>query len=165
MYQIKFKSHTFTIADPNRTTDKTYRVGLPIHSAEDTARAAEAIYSELDSDKEHFVMLALTNKNRLIGFKVISTGCLTASLVHPREVFHAALVLEEKALREGEINESAAALIFLHNHPSGDPAPSREDIELTKRLKDAGELLGFRVLDHVVLGAGRFFSFNEKGML
>jgi len=87
------------------------------------------------------------------GFKVISTGSLTASLVHPREVWRAALHL------------CAAAVTFLHNHPSGDPAPSPEDIEITRRLKETGEMLGIRVLDHVILGEERFFSFSELALL
>jgi len=98
-------------------------------------------------------LLALNNKNRVNGFKVISTGSLTASLVHPREVWRAALYL------------CAAAVVFVHNHPSGDPAPSPEDIDITRRLKETGDVLGIRVLDHVVLGGDRYFSFSDKGML
>jgi DNA repair protein RadC len=93
------------------------------------------------------------NKNCVNRFKVVSTGSLTASLVHPREVWRTALYL------------CAAAVVFVHNHPSGDPAPSQEDIEITRRLKETGEMLGIRVLDHVVLGDGRFFSFSDRGLL
>jgi len=84
---------------------------------------------------------------------VVSTGSLTASLVHPREVWRSALHL------------CAAAVLFVHNHPSGDPAPSPEDIDITRRLKEVGEVMGVRVLDHVVIGRDRFFSFSDKGML
>ena len=115
-------------------------------------RIARAIYATLDADKEHFLLLVMNNKNRINGFKVISTGSLTASLVHPREVWRAALHL------------CAAAVVFVHNHPSGDPAPSPEDIDITKRLKEVGDVMGIRVLDHVVLGAERFFSFSDRGM-
>jgi DNA repair protein RadC len=98
------------------------------------------------------LLLTLNNKNRVNGFKVVSTGSLTASLVHPREVWRAALHL------------CAAAVIFIHNHPSGEPAPSQEDQEITRRLKETGDMLGIRVLDHVVLGDNeRFFSFSDKG--
>ena len=83
----------------------------------------------------------------------ISEGSLTASLVHPREVYNPV------------IRESAAAVIFVHNHPSGDPAPSQEDIEITRRLKEVGEVMGIRVLDHVVIGHESYYSFNERGML
>ena len=83
----------------------------------------------------------------------ISEGSLTASLVHPREVYNPV------------IRESAAAVIFVHNHPSGDPAPSPEDIEITRRLKEVGDVMGVRVLDHIVIGHDRYFSFSDKGML
>ena len=130
-----------------------FPTGSPCRSSEDVQRVARAIYETLDADKEHFVLLALNNKNRVNGFKLISTGSLTASLVHPREVWRAALHL------------CAAAVVFVHNHPSGDPAPSPEDIDITRRLKETGDVLGIRVLDHVVLGQERFFSFSDRGML
>jgi DNA repair protein RadC len=115
---------------------------------------AQAINQTLDADKEHFLLLVLNNKHRVNGFKIVSTGTPTASLVHPREVWRAALAL------------CAAAVIFVHNHPSGDPAPSQEDIEITRLIKATGEMLGIRVLDHLVLGEkGRFFSFNDSGLL
>jgi DNA repair protein RadC len=140
---------------------ETYRVklqvcdsGRKIRMAEDCERWARSIFETLDADKEHFVLIALNNKNTVIGFKVISTGSLTSSIVHPREVWRAALQF------------CAAAVIFIHNHPSGEPAPSPEDISLTKQLKEGGDLLGFRVLDHVILGRpGSFYSFSDKGML
>jgi len=130
-----------------------FPAGSPCRSSEDVERVARAIYATLDADKEHFLLLVMNNKNRVNGFKVISTGSLTASLVHPREVWRAALHL------------CAAAVMFIHNHPSGDPAPSPEDQDITRRLKETGELLGIRVLDHVVLGHERFFSFGDRGLL
>jgi DNA repair protein RadC len=136
------------VAEPN-----LYPTGSPCRGSGDVEQIARNIYSTLDADKEHFLLLVLNNKNRVNGFKVISTGSLTASLVHPREVWRAALHL------------CAAAVIFVHNHPSGDPAPSQEDIEITRRLKETGEILGIRVLDHVVLGNERFFSFSDRGLL
>jgi DNA repair protein RadC len=130
-----------------------FPAGSPCRSAEDAQRIARTIFETLDADKEHFVLLALNNKNRVNGFKLISTGSLTASLVHPREVWRAALYL------------CAAAVVFVHNHPSGDPAPSPEDQDITRRLKETGDVLGIRVLDHVVLGHERFFSFSDRGLL
>jgi len=130
-----------------------FPAGSPCRSSEDVQRVARSIYETLDADKEHFVLLAMNNKNRVNGFKVISTGSLTASLVHPREVWRAALHL------------CAAAVVFVHNHPSGEPAPSPEDQEITRRLKETGDLLGIRVLDHVVLGSTRFYSFSDQGLL
>ena len=128
--------------------------GSYCRSSEDVAVVARGIYRTLDADKEHFLLLTMNNKNRVNGFKVVSTGSLTASLVHPREVWRAALSL------------CAAAVIFVHNHPSGEPSPSQEDQEITRRLKETGDMLGIRVLDHVVLGDNdRFFSFSDKGLL
>lgn len=146
-YSVTFRLKTFTVQETGATP------GAPARSSEDAFRLAQAIYSELDADKEHFVVFCLNNKNRLTGFKHVSTGSLTASIVHPRDVYVAALELR------------AAALIFFHNHPSGDPAPSPEDIDLTKRLKEAADILGIKVLDHIVMGKDRYFSFSDKGML
>ena len=131
-----------------------FPAGSPCRASNDVERLARSIYQRLDADKEHFLLLTLNNKNRVSGFKVVSTGSLTASLVHPREVWRAALHL------------CAAAVIFVHNHPSGEPAPSQEDQEITRRLKETGDMLGIRVLDHVVLGDNdRFFSFSDKGLI
>jgi DNA repair protein RadC len=130
-----------------------FPAGSPCRSSEDVQCVARSIYATLDADKEHFLLLVMNNKNRINGFKVISTGSLTASLVHPREVWRAALHL------------CAAGVIFVHNHPSGDPTPSQEDQEITRRLKETCDMLGIRVLDHVVLGQERFFSFSDRGLL
>jgi DNA repair protein RadC len=127
--------------------------GPPTRSSEDVWRFSQSIFNDLDADKEHFVLLALNNKNRVNGYKVISTGTLTASLIRPGDVYRAALHL------------AAAAVVFVHNHPSGDPAPSVEDQDITRRLKECGEMLGIRVLDHIILGADRYYSFSDKGLL
>jgi DNA repair protein RadC len=97
--------------------------------------------------------LLLNNKNRVRAHKVISSGSLTASLVHPREVFKSVILY------------GAAAVILCHNHPSGDPEPSPEDIEITRRLVQCGEIFGIRMLDHVILGADSIFSFADRGMM
>lgn len=151
-YSTKIILKTFVVRD-NSQHDQPIAPGQRAGSSEDAARIVRAIYDTLDADKEHFVVLAVNQKNRFIGFKHVSTGTLTASLVHPREVFTAALELR------------AAALIFVHNHPSGDPLPSPEDFEITRRLKSCGELLGFRILDHVILGHGQIYSFSDRGTL
>jgi len=105
-------------------------------------------------DREHFVALLLDGKNKPIGYNVVSVGTLNASLVHPREVFKAAII------------GNAAAIILAHNHPSGDPTPSAEDHVVTKQLVDAGVILGIRVLDHVVIGdADRYYSFCDAGTM
>jgi DNA repair protein RadC len=102
---------------------------------------------------EKFIALLLDGRQRVLREHVVSQGTLTASLVHPREVFRPAL------------RESAAALILVHNHPSGDPSPSSEDREVTRRLVRAGKLLGVRVLDHVVVAERGYCSLNEEGEL
>jgi len=106
-----------------------------------------------DKKKEEFLCLLLDTKNRVIRDEAVSLGSLTASLVHPRETF------------KNAVRESAAAVIFVHNHPSGDTRPSQEDILLTKRLVQAGEVLGIRVLDHVIVGEGGHFSFRDSGLM
>jgi len=102
--------------------------------------------------KEQFITLHLDGKNRIVCIDQVSVGSLNQSIVHPREVFKTALL------------SSAAALVLIHNHPSLDPAPSREDREITRRLKEAGDLLGIRVLDHIIVGSS-YFSFVEQGLL
>lgn len=103
--------------------------------------------------KETFICALLDPKNRLIKEHTISEGTLTNSLVHPREAFREA------------VREAAHAVIFIHNHPSGDPAPSRDDILVTEKLKGTGDILGIAVLDHVIIGDGRYISLKEKGIL
>lgn len=105
------------------------------------------------TDREHFVVFFLDQKNRLTGIHTVSMGSLTASVVHPREVFKAAILA------------NAAFIICGHNHPSGDPQPSREDRALTTRLYQAGKLLGIQVLDHIIIGHNNYFSFADEGLL
>ena len=106
-----------------------------------------------DLRKERFIAVLLDAKNRVIREDPISEGILTASLVHPREVFRAAM------------REAAGGIVLVHNHPSGDPEPSPEDHEVTARLCAVGELVGIRVLDHVIIGDGRYVSFLERGLI
>ena len=106
-----------------------------------------------DLRHEIFKVVLLDAKHAILRDATVSEGSLTLSIVHPREVFTMA------------VKESAAAVIFLHNHPSGDPTPSQEDHVLTSRLVSAGEVLGIRVLDHVVVGDGRYVSFADQGWL
>jgi DNA repair protein RadC len=106
-----------------------------------------------DLKKEIFRCALLDTKNALIREEVVSIGSLSASIVHPRDTFKAA------------VRESAAAVIFIHNHPSGDIKPSQEDILLTRRLVQAGEVIGIQVLDHIIIGDGDHFSFRDNGMI
>jgi DNA repair protein RadC len=134
-----------------RIANHKWQQGEPLRSSEDVFRHFR---DNLEKQKrELFFVILLTNKNRKIREVKISEGSLTASLVHPREVYNPV------------IRESAAAVIFVHNHPSGDPAPSQEDVEITRRLKEVGDLMGIRVLDHVVIGRDAYFSFSDKGLL
>lgn len=103
--------------------------------------------------QEHFVCLYLNTKNQVLHKQTIFIGSLNASIVHPREVF-------KEAFRR-----SAASIICIHNHPSGDPTPSREDIEVTKRLVECGKIIGIDVLDHLIIGEKKYVSLKEKGYL
>ena len=118
----------------------------------DAARVLSQYIGE--QDREVFVAVFLTVRHRILGLHTVSIGCVTSSLVHPREVFKAAIV------------PGAAAVVIAHNHPSGDPEPSAEDIALTRRLASAWQLLGIEVLDHIVVGeCGSFVSLKERGVL
>ena len=100
---------------------------------------------------ERFLAVHLNTKNKVLSIETISIGTLDSSLVHPRELFKTA------------IKNSSAALILAHNHPSGDPYPSREDLTLTRRLREGGEILGIQILDHVIIGDNRYVSLREEG--
>lgn len=106
-----------------------------------------------DEMKEHFYVLLLDTKNKIISWDEISKGDLNSSIVHPREVFKYAL------------KYSANSIICLHNHPSGDPTPSMQDIEITKRLQEVGNLVGIKLLDHIIIGYNKYISLKEKGIM
>ncbi len=106
-----------------------------------------------DSNKEFFMALYLNTKNGVLKQEVISIGSLNANIVHPREIFKTACMI------------SASSIIVAHNHPSGDPAPSREDIEITKKLFEAGKMMGIELLDHVIIGHKRNYGFKESSQL
>lgn len=104
-------------------------------------------------DREHFGVLLLNTKHQVLADERISVGTLNSSNVHPREVF------------KNAIRRSAAALVLVHNHPSGDPTPSRQDIELTGRLVEAGSIIGIEILDHVIIGDNKYISFRAEGLM
>src|SRR3989337_568681 len=106
-----------------------------------------------DPNKEFFIALYLNNKNGILKLEIISIGSLNANIVHPREIFKTACMI------------SASSIIVAHNHPSGDPSPSREDIEITKKLSEAGKMMGIELLDHVIIGYDRHYGFRESGQL
>lgn len=120
-----------------------------IRSPEDAAAYLMTDMSSLS--QEHFVVLFLNVKNEVLHKQTIFIGSLNSSIVHPREIFREA------------VKRSAASIICAHNHPSGNPSPSPEDIEVTKRLTEAGAIMGIDLLDHVIIGDHRFISLKEKG--
>ncbi len=122
-----------------------------IRSPED---GADFIMEEMrDLKQEHFICLFLNTKNQVLHRQTIFIGSLNASIVHPREVYKEA------------VKRSAASIICAHNHPSGDPTPSQEDIQVTQRLKECGKMIGIELLDHIVIGDRTFISLKEKGYL
>ncbi|MGG5254896.1 RadC family protein [Neobacillus sp. SM06] len=132
-----------------RVTSLTFADRYVIRSPED---GAKYVMDEMRFlSQEHFVCLYLNTKNQVLHKHTVFIGSLNASIVHPREVYREAL------------KRSAASIICLHNHPSGDPTPSREDIEVTRRLSESGKIIGVDLLDHLIIGENKFVSLKEKG--
>jgi DNA repair protein RadC len=125
--------------------------GRPVRQPRDLAQGLQARYAH--EPTECFGVVLLDSRNRYLGCHELSRGGWSASVVRPREVFRQALLA------------AAPALVLFHNHPSGDPTPSRDDLAITGQLRDAGELLGIRVLDHLIVGAEGFVSLRERGVL
>ena len=134
-----------------REIEYSYDKRPKISGMDDVIKAVKPMIA--DQNKEFFIALYLNTKNGIIKQEVISVGSLNANVVHPREVFRTACMV------------SASSIIVAHNHPSGDPAPSREDIEITKKLAEAGKMMGIELLDHVILGQDRNYGFKENGLL
>ncbi|MDO8281548.1 MAG: JAB domain-containing protein [Thermodesulfovibrionia bacterium] len=127
-----------------------------IKSSNDAARILKSILSaepEIEREKEHFWAIGLNIKNQIKYVELVSLGTLTASLVHPRETFRMAVL------------KGIASLIVGHNHPSGDTTPSRDDLTITKRLKEAGEILGIKLIDHVIVTETEHKSLMEGGLI
>lgn len=125
-----------------------------IDSPKTAAAIADKIFSLSEEAVEVFGILTLNSKNRVVGAHIISIGTLDTSIVHPREVFKPAIL------------NNAAQIIIFHNHPSGDPTPSKQDIIVTQKLVEAGKLLGIKILDHLVIGENdQYCAFSEKGLL
>ncbi|MNK29905.1 hypothetical protein D3C87_483080 [compost metagenome] len=125
--------------------------GRKIRKPQDAAELFRQFIGECD--REVFAILCLNTKNEPTAIHTVSTGTLNASLVHPRETFKLAILA------------NSAAIVACHNHPSGEPDPSPQDIELTERLRDSGQLLGIDLLDHIILGNGHFVSMKEKALM
>jgi DNA repair protein RadC len=135
--------------------EKTGRYELPreTKSPEEAYNAIKIITNVQEEAQEVFGILLLNIKNKIVAVHEISRGALNSSLVHPREVFKPAVL------------HNAASIICFHNHPSGEPEPSREDIELTKLLVEAGKIMGIEVLDHIIVGEDRYVSLKERGVM
>lgn len=128
-------------------TDKKIKIGSP-------SDAVDIVMEDMRYlRKEHLKVIFLNTKNQIIEVKDLSIGSLNASVVHPREVYSEA------------IRKSSSSIIICHNHPSGDPTPSQEDINITKRLHEVGKLVGIDLLDHLIIGDGSYISLKEKGIL
>ncbi|MBU2598667.1 MAG: DNA repair protein RadC [Actinobacteria bacterium] len=130
-------------------SEKSYR-----YKCSDDIAKSNIVKKELNGlDREKFMLFLLDGKNRVLNYEIVSLGSLNSSIVHPRESFKSA------------VKNSAASVVFIHNHPTGDPTPSSDDIAITKRLVEAGKILGIKVLDHIIVGDTTHFSFSEENLL
>lgn len=152
--KIDYEKTLFTYKVVKESTGVTYGSNS-LNSPETAVEFMEEYYKEyFAEDKEAFSVLLLNTKNKVIGIKTVSVGNLDTSIVHPREVFKTAIL------------NSAKSIMIFHNHPSGDTSPSKEDIAITKRLVDAGNLLDIKVLDHIILGDnGNYLSMLEERLM
>jgi DNA repair protein RadC len=140
-------------AELTRRVDKVPEPGIPtLRSVNDVVAHAIEIR---DKKKEYLLAFFLNARHQLINKEIISIGTLTASLAHPREIFAPAIGNPK----------GVAGVVLIHNHPSGDPSPSDEDIRLTKRIRQAGDILGIELLDHLIIAERGTFSFKERGQL
>jgi len=140
-------SRVVLVKEKGAMYDVQKRIGSPY----DAYKAITEIAKVQEEAQEVFGILILDSKNKIVAVHEVSRGALNSSLVHPREVFKPAVL------------HNAAAIICFHNHPSGDPLPSKEDIETTKRLIKAGKIMGIEVLDHIIVGDDVYASLKERG--
>ena len=148
---MKLRELTVHYSVKKTTEGRPITIGKFLRTPADSAAAFQAVLE--DEATEVFGMLCVTTKHQVIAYYEVSRGTLDATLVHPREVFKAAILA------------NAAAVVVAHNHPSGDPTPSADDRALTTRLKEAGEVLGIPILDHIILADGRAVSLKQIGWL
>ena len=132
---------------------RKYELPRETKSPEEAYNAIKIITNVQEEAQEVFGILVLNTKNKIVAVHEVSRGMLNSSLVHPREVFKPAVL------------HNAAAIICFHNHPSGDPEPSKEDIETTKRLVEAGKIIGIEIFDHIIAGDDRYVSLKERGAM
>jgi DNA repair protein RadC len=141
----------FELGKRQELEKETLYEGYDIKDPQSVVRAVRGTIK--DKAKEHFKLILLNTRNKIIGLSTVSIGTLNASLVHPREVFKDA------------IRHSASSVVIAHNHPSGDPEPSEEDLKITRRLVESGKILGIEVLDHIIIGKDTFVSLKTRGLL
>lgn len=133
----------------NIVSEKIYTFSDP-----ESIYKSEIVKKELKlADREKFMAFFLNGRNKVLSYEIISIGSLNSSIVHPRESF------------KGAIMSSATSIVFVHNHPTGDPTPSNDDIAITKRLVESGKILGIKVLDHIIIGDNDYFSFSKENLL
>lgn len=148
---VKAVTITAALELGRRLAERPHKEKITIKSPKD---AADYVMVRLrDEMREHFLAMLLDTRHHVLALPVISVGNLNASVVHPREVFKQAILA------------SAASVILLHNHPSGDPEPSREDIKVTANMMQAGQIIGIPVLDHIIIGDNRYISMKETGLI
>jgi DNA repair protein RadC len=155
LFGAKPKAVRFRVIKPVFET-LTVKDGMSTYFTDDRYTDPQQVFDAFQwlrrETKEWFLSLHLDGKNRIVCIDVVSVGSLNQSIVHPRETFKTALL------------SSAAAIILIHNHPTGDPTPSREDLAITRRLREAGDILGVKVLDHIIVG-DTFISFVSQGLM
>jgi len=135
-----------------KETSGRYDVQKKIQTPGDVFNIAQNVIRANEYAEENLWLITLDTKNNITGIFTVSTGSLNSSIVHPREVFKRAVL------------QNAASIIICHNHPSGDPTPSPEDINITKRIYNAGQILGIELLDHIIIGDNKYTSLKENGV-
>ena len=155
MSDLNIKPKSYRIPRIRFSMIRESYVDSPIKKVSNSSELVEFLHAQLDDwDREVFLVIHLDAKNQIIDLHLASIGSLSSSLVHPREVMCYA------------VRNQACGIIFCHNHPSQDPAPSREDRDCTQRLTEAGRILGIKVLDHIIIGSyGGYFSFADSGLI
>ena len=130
-----------------------YEMDKKVSEPRDAYKILNTVFDMENQSEEVLTMLALNTKNVVVGAFEVSRGSLNSSIVHPREIFKRALLV------------NAASIVVAHNHPSGDPSPSNEDINVTHRIKESGRIIGIELLDHIIIVEGKYLSLKEKGIL
>jgi len=150
---MKYSIKTFRVTCVSDSDPEFVGKGEMLNEPFIVADIGRAIFATLDADREHFVALFLNSKHKIVGMKVLHSGSINSATVSVREILKSALLM------------SASALICIHNHPSGDVTPSSQDISITRNIQQACNLLNTPLLDHVILGIGKFYSMKNKGDL